>query len=848
VARLQLLAHLLALLSWRDARHHAARLACAVAAVALGVALAGAVQLINDSALAEFGSAVRNVDGEPDLQLLARTAGGFDEALYARVAADPRVMVASPIVELEVQALGTDGRRHRLRLVGADALVAPALAPTLAPQAAAGEERLAALDPATVFLNPSARQVLGVAPGASLALQSGLALRTLRVAGSVTAPGAPLALVDLAGAQALFGRLGRLDRIDLRLAAGTDATTLATDWVLPPEVRAAPPGEAEQRLANVSRAYRVNLTVLALVALFTGTFLVFSILSLSVAQRLPQLALLGVLGLDARDRQALVLAESALIGLVGSMLGVALGAALAWTALHALGGDLGGGYFAGVAPPLRFDAGTALLYGALGIAAAVIGGWWPAREAAAIAPAQALKGLGSGLRTAPHAAPGLALIAAGALLALAPPIAGLPLAAYLSVALLLVGGIACVPVLVGLMLAAVRGRGGVLGLLAVERARQQRASATVAVAGVVASLALAVALTVMVGSFRGAVTVWLDRVLPADLYLRTASGAASGSAWLPPDFVAAAAAVPGVASVQGLRALPVALPGAPAALPAPVLIARPIGDPQADLPLTGALLPAPPGVTAVYASEALAALHGAAPGRRLELLLPRPQGGEQRVTVYVRGLWRDYARQHGALVMAQADYRALTGDERINDLALTLAPGVDAAAVQQRLRALAPEAALLEFASAGEIRALSLRIFDRSFAVTYWLQAVAVGIGLFGIAASFSAQVLARRKEFGLLAHLGFRRREVLAIVAGEGAAWTAAGALLGLALGVAVSVVLVHVVNPQSFHWTMELLLPWGRLAALCAAVLAAGTLTAALAACRAAAGSAVLAVREDW
>ena len=852
MARLQLLARLLALLSWRDARHHAARQACAVAAVALGVALACAVQLINDSALAEFGSAVRSVDGEPDLQLLARTAGGFDEALYARVAADTRVMVASPIVELEVQALGTDGRRHRLRLVGADALVAPALAPTLVPQPAAGEDRLAALDPSTVFLNPAARQVLGVAPGASLALQSGLALRTLRVAGSVTAPGAPLALIDLAGAQALFGRLGRLDRIDLRLAAGTDATKLAADWTLPPEVRAAPPGEAEQRLANVSRAYRVNLTVLALVALFTGTFLVFSILSLSVAQRLPQLALLGVLGLDARDRQALVLAESALIGLVGSVLGVALGAALAWAALHALGGDLGGGYFAGVAPPLRFDAGTALLYGALGIAAAVIGGWWPAREAAAIAPAQALKGLGSGLRTAPRAAPGLALIAAGALLALAPPIAGLPLAAYLSVALLLIGGIACVPVLVGLMLAAVRGHGGVLGLLAVERARQQRATATVAVAGVVASLALAVALTVMVGSFRGAVTVWLDRVLPADLYLRTASGAASGSAWLPPDFVAAAAAVPGVASVQGLRTLPVVLPSpskeAPAALPAPVLIVRPIGDPQADLPLTGALLPAPSGVTVVYASEALAALHGAAPGRRLELLLPRPQGGEQRVTVYVRGLWRDYARQHGALVMAQADYRALTGDERINDLALMLAPGVDAAVVQQRLRALAPEAALLEFASAGEIRALSLRIFDRSFAVTYWLQAVAIGIGLFGIAASFSAQVLARRKEFGLLAHLGFTRREVLAIVAGEGAAWTAAGALLGLALGVAVSVVLVHVVNPQSFHWTMELLLPWGRLAALCAAVLAAGTLTAALAARRAAAGSAVLAVREDW
>ena len=123
-----------------------------------------------------------------------------------------------------------------------------------------------------------------------------------------------------------------------------------------------------------------------------------------------------------------------------------------------------------------------------------------------------------------------------------------------------------------------------------------------------------------------------------------------------------------------------------------------------------------------------------------------------------------------------------------------------------------------------------------------------IAIGLFGIAASFSAQVLARRKEFGLLAHLGLTRAQVLVVVAAEGAAWTAAGALLGLALGIAVSVVLVHVVNPQSFHWTMDLLLPWGRLLLLCAAVMGAGTLTAWLAARRAASRPMALAVKEDW
>ncbi len=218
------------------------------------------------------------------------------------------------------------------------------------------------------------------------------------------------------------------------------------------------------------------------------------------------------------------------------------------------------------------------------------------------------------------------------------------------------------------------------------------------------------------------------------------------------------------------------------------------------------------------------------------------------VAVHVAGVWRDYARQTGAVMIDLADYRRLTGDTRLNDLALWLAPGGEVADVQAQVRLLAGPDAPLEFASVGELRTLSLRIFDRSFAVTYWLQAVAIAIGLAGIAASFSAQVLARRREFGLLAHLGLTRAQVLAVVAGEGALWSGAGVLLGLVLGIAVSAVLVHVVNPQSFHWTMDLLLPWGRLALLCAAMAAAGTLTAWWAGRAAAAKQAALAVKEDW
>ncbi|MFT3956236.1 MAG: ABC transporter permease [Piscinibacter sp.] len=829
---------LLRQVSWRQWLHQPLRHAVAVMAVALGVALAFSVHLINESALGEFSAAVRQVNGQPDFELRAQR-DGFDEALFARVATHPGVALASAVIELDTQAVAADGSSVPLRVVGLDALSAAPLTPALRPRPAEGADRLAIVDPDAVFLNAAAMQRLG--DPATLRLRAGSGGMSFSVRGRVLADGPPLAVLDLAGAQAAFGWLGRLSRIDLRLVPGTDRDRLLRELALPAGVRAAAPDEAAQRVSNVSRAYRVNLTVLALVALFTGAFLVFSILSLSVARRLPQLALLGVLGLSARERLAWMLAESALLGLLGSTLGLALGTGLAALALRLLAGDLGGAYFPGVTPTLQFSAGAAAVYGALGVIVAVAGGWLPARTAQRIAPAQALKGLGDAHRQRGPRWVGPALLALGLLLTQLPPVAEVPLAAYVSVACLLLGGIACVPAMVDALLRGIRPPRHALLLLAVQRARHERGSATIAVAGVVASLALAVALTVMVTSFREAVTQWLDSVLPADLYARAAPGGGADAVFVTDALVEQVRALPGVARVEGQRAASVQLDPQ---RPAVALLARPLTDPAQRLPLLGQLLNAPAGLLPVYASEPLANVYGLHAGARFEL--PLPDG--RREPAFVRGVWRDYARQHGAIAIDAADYRRLSGDLRLNDLALWLAPGADAAALPDRIRQLAGPDAALEFASAGEIRALSLRIFDRSFAVTYWLQAVAIVIGLVGIAASFSAQVLARRREFGLLAHLGLTRAQVLAVVAGEGALWSMAGVLLGLLLGIAVSAVLVHVVNPQSFHWTMQLLLPWGRLAALCLAMAAAGTLTAWWAGRAAGARQAALAVKEDW
>jgi putative ABC transport system permease protein len=852
---------LLRTFSWQELRQHPWRTATALVAIMLGVALGFAVHVINQSALDEFSRAVRTVSGQPDLELRAMQ-GGLPESLYGRVAQQPQVSLAAPWIE--ATALAGTATPVQLRVLGGDALRLAPVAPALMPRLFDGGGRLDLFAPDAVFLNATALEALGLTPEQArhtpLPWQLGGRAQTLRIAGTVAASGPPLAVMDIGALQDSLQRWGQVDRIDVLLAEGATRESLLTelrrlpDW--PAQALASRPGDDQQRIAEMSRAYRVNLTVLALVALFTGAFLVFSVLALSVAQRAPQFALLAVLGLTPRQRLGLVLLESLLLGMVGSAAGIALGAGLAWLALHLLGGDLGGGYFAGVQPALQWSAGAALTFGLLGVAATVAGGWWPARQAMELPPAATLKGQGAGSERAARGLPALLLMTASVALAFVPPVAGIPLAAYAAVALLLLGGMAALPWLLGQLLRLVPQSllRQPLALLPVERARRMRRSTTVAVGGVVASLSLAVALTVMVASFRDSMIAWLDAVLPAPLYLRTAGSAGSADAApLPADLAARIAALPGVQRAQPMRSTSLWLsPDRPAVS----LLLRPLHGPQGQqLPWIQGPVQAPAGSTPVYVSEAVAQLYGVRPGQEWPLLAQALPSEDSRV--FVAGIWRDYVRQFGAIAMDWDDYQRLADGSAptTGPTEIAIWPDGDDTATAQQLQARiqslmnGPGAAqALEFASSGALRERSMRIFDRSFAVTYWLQAVAIGIGLFGIAASFSAQVLARRKEFGLLAHLGLTRRDILAVVAGEGMAWTTAGAIAGSLLGLGVAVILVHVVNPQSFHWTMELSLPWPRLLALAASVIAAGTLTAWLAGRAAAGREAVLAVKEDW
>ncbi len=806
-------------LLWRSARRGASTLA--LLAIALGVALGVAVSAIHRAALDEFESGLRSVSGSADVEAVAPR--GMDEMLYPRLAALPDVAAASPLVEREIE-VERAGRTLKLRVIGIDAFRAAAVQPTLLPPAD-GIGRL--MQPGTLYLSHAAGRALGLQPDDTLTLRG----HAFRVAGWLPAAGegAVLAVTDIGDAQWRLGSAGRIHRIALRLHAGAvRADALARiAAALPADVTLQTPAQALERADRLSRAYRVNLGLLALIALAVGSFLVAATQAAAIARRVAEIAFLRAAGLTRAQLMRLLVGEGALLGAAGAAIGIALGHALAALALHLIGSDLGAGLIAGAAPQLGFDVSASIGFGLLGVASAAAGAAWPARDALAITPAQALRG---GVFTPPLRLLGnrrravglLALLGLGAVAAVQPAIGGLPLGGYLAIGCVLASAVLAVPPLAAALARTLPDAASLPLTLAAARLRAEPGFASRSAAGVLAASALIVAMAVMVSSFRASVDRWLGDVLPAELYIR----GDRDRPW-PDEVERRLATVPGVARVDVLRHQSLLLR---ADLPPVALIARALPDDA------GRVLPR------VWASEAMADLYGWRAGSEVEL----PLAG-RALRVQVAGLWRDYARQHGALVIDLERYRALTGDRLADDFGLWLADGADPTAVAAALRDATGAGDALELTSSEDIRRLSLGVFDRTFAATYALEAASALIGLAGIAAAFAASAAARVREFGLLRHVGFTRRQIAAQLAAEGVLSTVPGLLLGLLAGFAMSALLIEVVNRQSFHWSMDWVVPWGLLAGIVLAMLAAATVAALIGARRALAIDAVRAVRMD-
>jgi putative ABC transport system permease protein len=823
---------LLARASRRYHLRHPAQFGLAIAGVAVGVAVVVAIDLANEAARRSFRLATVATAGAATHEIRA-TAGPLDESLLTTLRVQGGVHAVAPVIDDAVLIGEAPGRP--LRILGLDPWSeAPFRSFLAGPSIVAGTgvDLVRFLtEPGAALLSRETAELLGAGPataasgGDVLEVRVGGRREALRVVGllependGTRAALANVAIVDLATAQELLDLPGRLTRLELVLPDDDGERAAALERIsrlLPPGVAVARTASRPETLEQMTRAFRFNLRALSLLALLCGSFLIYNALTFSVVQRRDLFGRLRAVGLRRREIVAVILAEAAALGALGGAIGVALGVvlgrgltALVLTTIRDL-------YFAaaaeGFAMPAAALAGGALL----GVAAAVGAAIVPAIEAASSPPRTTM--LRSELEVRVQRLAGVAAIAGvgiagcGALL-FAFSLRSLPLS-LTAFFLVLVGIAFAIPWLLARVMTLgarlfAHARGG-LGLFLRTGARAVGAALSrtgVAVAALALAVSVSIAIAVMIGSFRQAVRVWLDRALVGDLYVSPPSRLPNATHLrIPAETVAAIRALPDVARVNTLRTLLLESAGE---LPVRVVGLdldengrKSFGFKEGRADEVWRTIDARD--DAVIVSEPFAFRRALHAGDRLEL--PTPSG---RKSFLVAGVDTDYGSDQGVVSFTARGFERHFGPVEIAVLSVLVRPGADLDAVARAIEDVAPPGAL-EIQPTAALQAMSIEIFDRTFAITGVLRLLAIAVATLGILAALAAYELDRGRELALLRALGLTRRQLVGMVAAETGWIGVAAGLFALPLGALLAALMVHVINRRSFGWSMELLLP---------------------------------------
>jgi putative ABC transport system permease protein len=857
-----------------------------VSGIAVGVATIAAIRLANASVLSSFSDTVDFVAGKASITVLA-DGPGIPEATLSRLAwlrragatlvpAITETAAAGAADGEVVEVLGIDpladgaAREYSFArkdfLEGKEGKEGAGAPQQIRPSKHASEasDILSIFEKDSVLVTSVFAKRNSLRPGSSLHLVTNSVERTFRVAavlrptGAARAASGSIVFMDLAAAQEAFGKVGRLDRIDVVLPPGLseDERVRFEEEIrasLPPGTTAGRPERRTETVDRLVRAFRVNLSALGLIALLVGMYFVYNTLSISVLRRRTDIGTVRALGASKRSVFAVFLAEGLALGALGSAAGTLLGAALAKGALLLVGGTATQLYIPSAHPSLHFDPLVLLLAFALGVVSSVLSALAPALEAAGVEPAATMRhGSVEAVRrrrTRPFAVAGVVLLVLAALATRPGPVRGLPLFGFASVVLIVSGVSLLAPAAV--TFAAARLDGPALRLFGVE-ARLARANLTgslsrtsVAVAALTMALAMMVAVAVMVGSFRTTVATWVGQTLSSDLFLSPASGRSGPSfGRIPDEAIELVRAVPGVDEVDPFLAFGATRNGVPFIVGSGLFafIAKHGNLPLVDgrdprVVLAGALERGEAMVSEPYAEK----FH-VKTGDDVEL--PSDRGA---VRVRVAGVYTDYSNDRGTITLDRAHFQRIWPLAGASTAAVTLKQGVSPEEGARRVAAALRGRYALRVRTNATLRNVVLRIFDRTFAVTYALEAVALAVAVLGVFNTLTALVLERRREIGLLRVLGASAARVKRAVRYEAAAIGGLGAGLGALAGGAMSLVLVHVINRQSFGWTIAMHAPWGFLAAALGLVLLATLAAASRPAGLAAATDVAAALKEE-
>lgn len=811
-------------------RSNGLRTVVTLIAVALGVAIGLAIDLANATAVASFASSVNVISNHVNLQVLG-IGRGFDERTLLKVARIPGVIAANPAIEDSLTVGARPGEPFSgdiLRVLGVDLLQPLPGGVEAASGSPGGPPGAANVDPAVVveghgaFVSARVATRLGWRRGAIVRALTGDHQVTLRIAGILPSGAvridSSVVFVDIATAQEIFGKIGRLDRIDIEAdPVQLAAVQRAVAQVVPPDARVIRPAVRTDEIARMLQSFRLNLAALAYVALLVGMYLIYNTVAISVVQRRPDIGTVRALGATRAAVFRVFLSEGALIGAAGATLGLGLGAALANASVAAVSHTVDAIYVASYADRVSFDPLLFVKAFAFGVIASIVAAAFPAWEAATTAPAITMRAQGFE-RPRPRFAARAALAGLGSFviafaLTKLPAVDGVPLFGYLSGLLAIWGGSLFAPAAVeAIALAGTRlaARRPALGLAAANFAGAPL-RISVAVASLMIAIAMMVAVAVLVASFRTTIVAWAGETLTADLFVRPMGlGDASTDATFSPHVVQRVARVHGVAELGTLRSLVIPLHGRLTTLAATDLVrfvrrSRPRLLDGGD---AAALIPRLPGSTEVLVSEPFATKFGVRAGDTLAL--PTPSG---TTAFRVGAVYNDYSSDAGVVLIDLRTYRRLFHDDTISSMEIFARPGVDLIRLRTAvLRAVAP--LQIDIETNRELRSLVIAIFDRTFAITYALDVIAITIAMLGVVSTLFALVLERRREFGLLRYLGVTQGGIRATVLTEAAGIGVLGGGLGVALGMLLALLLIFVINRQAFGWLIELHVPWAFLA----------------------------------
>ncbi len=794
----------------RYLRQHPWLLGLSVLGVALGVAVVVGIDLANGSARRAFERSAETVTGRATHQIIGATGRGLDEALYGRLRREWGVREAAPVVEGYVT--GADGRPFQVLGVDpfAEAPFRPYVARGLDPGAFMAR-------PGTVLMAASAAARRGLAPGDTFAVRAEGVRHTLTVAGLLTTDGAPdaealsgLLVADVGTAQELLGRVGRLSRIDLRVPGGPagEALLARLTAALPGGVTVARSATRTRTVAQMSRAFEVNLTALSLLALVVGMFLIYNTMTFSVVQRRPLIGRLRALGVTRREVFFMVLGEALLIGGAGTVVGGLLGLVLGNGLVHLVTRTINDLYYVVTVRQLVLTPVILLKGIGLGVGATVLAALAPAREATA-APAAAVLQRSQEESRMRRRAPALALtgLGLGALGAASLAWAGQGLVqSYLALfAVLMAFALLTPAAVVGMArgLTPVMGRAfGLPGRMAARGLTAALSRTGVAVAALMIALAATIGVGVMVDSFRQTVSVWLGYALQADVYVQPPSLVVrQGDAWLRPEVVRRLIQTPGVAAAYSVRRVTVAAPDGPAQLVAIDAGPRTAAAFRFKQGKPAAAWAAFDDGSTVLVSEPYAFRHHLDVGDTLRL-----QSDRGLRAFVVRGVYYDYASDQGVVLMSRATYERYYDDRERSGLALYAEPGVEVPVLVERLRARVAGLQSVFIRSNRALRDASLEVFDRTFTVTVVLRLLAVLVAFVGVMSALMALQLEQARTVAVLRANGMTPGQVGGLVTLQTGLMGLVAGVLSMPLGLALAFLLIHVINRRSFGWTMQM------------------------------------------